>query len=462
MPSWRVVLPLVAVGLLLLLISVFLVGRDLIFARQEADREVLAIAETAALALQFAPPSDLDPYLTGLLKHPAVATVTVYSSNGDRRTVNRLPAGPPPVIARWVPSLREPLVGCRAVGSTSVCVDGDMVYFQTRAAALLVPHAVLLAASAVLLIVALVLGGGSNRRRIADIARIVDRAIDENNYATRAAESKGQVGELSRSINRLLEQIQQRDLTLRRRSTELEAANKELEAFAYSVSHDLRSPLASVAGFSQALSDFYAERLDESGREYLGWIQDAVNQMKNLVAGLLQMSRLARMEIERTRVDLSELARELADELRQRAPARSVDFRIQPDLVVGGDARLLRAVLENLMSNAFKFTGKKEKAVIEVGSMMQNGRRTYFVKDNGAGFDSSQAAKMFGAFQRLHSQSEFEGTGVGLSTVKRIIERHDGAIWADGHPGQGATFYFTLSEAAIPGQQPAATELTSV
>src|SRR5206468_2942795 len=185
-------------------------------------------------------------------------------------------------------------------------------------------------------------------------------------------------------------------------STELESANRELEAFAYSVSHDLRSPLASVDGFSQALNDAYADVLDDSGREYLSWIRDAVTQMTNLVTGLLEMSRLSRIEINRTRVDLSAIAQSLAESLQQSDPSRSVEFRIEPGLIGGGDERLVHAVLENLMSNAFKYSGKKEHAIITVGSTVERGRRTYFVKDNGAGFDSTQAAKMFTAFQRLH------------------------------------------------------------
>jgi signal transduction histidine kinase len=462
MPSWRIVVLPLAVGLVLVLTSVFLVGRDLLFARQEADREVLALVETAALAVQFAPPDEVEPYVAGLLKHPAITTVTVYSSNGNRRIHNRLPAAETPLIATILAPLRDPVVGCKATGATSLCIEADMSYFQQRAAALLVPHALLLAASLLLLVFASIAGGGADRRRVADLSRIIRTAIDENNYSIRAAEGKGQMGELAVSVNRLLEQMQERDLTLRRRSTELEAANQELEAFTYSVSHDLRAPLASVAGFSQAVEEFYAERLDDAGKQYLRWIQEATVQMQNLISGLLQMSRLARLQIERTRVDLTAIADSLAEEFRQRAPERSVEFRIERDLVAAGDERLLRAVLENLMSNAFKFTGKKEKAIIEVASRTENGRRVYFVRDNGAGFDSTQAAKMFGAFQRLHSQSEFEGTGVGLSTVKRIVERHGGSIWADGRPGEGATFSFTLSDAPIPGEKAPARELTQV
>jgi len=212
------------------------------------------------------------------------------------------------------------------------------------------------------------------------------------------------------------------------------------------VSHDLRTPLAGVDGFSQALSDEYNDKLDDIGREYVRWIRDGTERMKNLVAGLLQMSRMSRAEINQSRVDLSQLAGSIAETLRQRDPERSVEFRIQPGLVADGDERLLHAVLENLMSNAFKFTGKKESAVISVGANANGGRPTFYVRDNGAGFDSTQASRMFTPFQRLHSNAEFEGTGIGLSTVKRIIERHGGTIWADGEIGEGATFSFTLGE----------------
>jgi signal transduction histidine kinase len=456
----RVVIALVAVGLALLLISVFLVGRDLSFARDEAEREVLAFAEASALAIQFAPANAIEPYLSGLLKHPAIEMATVYSSNGTRTTRRRPPGEEPPFIRRMVPSLGEPVVGCRAVGSSSVCLQGDMTYFHRRLAALFIPHAILLVASALLLMVAIALGRGSNRGQIAEVVRVLRGASEENDYSLRASEVKGNLGELARASNKLLEQMHQRDIILRRRTTEMESANRELEAFSYSVSHDLRTPLAGVDGFSQALNEEYAERLDERGTEYLRWIRDGVEQMKNLVAGLLEMSRLARAEINHTRVDLSEMANSIAESLRQRDPSRSVDFRIQPALVADGDERLLHAVLQNLMSNAFKFTGKKEKAVIAVGSNIDRGRPCYFVKDNGAGFDSTQASRMFTPFQRLHSNQEFEGTGIGLSTVKRIIERHGGAIWADGEVGQGATFSFTLGESAVAGSRAEVSELT--
>ncbi len=462
-PSWGAVIPLVAVGLILLLVSVLLVGRDVTFARNHAEAEVLAFAETSALAIQFAPPSEVETYLAGVLKHPGITMATVYSANGGR-TTRRRSAAPESkyFIKRLIPSLDEPVVGCRAVGSNTVCLEGDPAYYRERVAALIIPHAILLGASAFLLVAAIVLARGSNRPQLAQLTRIVRGAAEESNYSLRASEAKGTMGELARAINGLLEQMHQRDLILRRRTTELESVNREMEAFSYSVSHDLRAPLASIDGFSQALSDDWGDRLDESGKEYLKWIRDAVGQMSNLIAGLLQMSRITRADMNRAPVDLTAIAQSIAQSLQQRDPSRSVDFRIEPGLIVEGDERLLRAVLENLMSNAFKFTGKKQDAMIAVGSTTEGGRRVCFVRDNGAGFDSTQAARMFTAFQRLHSSSEFEGTGIGLATVKRIIERHGGAIWADGQIGEGATFYFTTGDMPVPGTRAEAKEFTRV
>ena len=251
---------------------------------------------------------------------------------------------------------------------------------------------------------------------------------------------RGALGAIVDAANDLLARVQDRELALRRRTVELEAANKDLEAFTFSVSHDLRAPIGAIDGFSQALED---ETLTATGREYLFWIRDSCKQMHDLVDGLLQMSRLSRAEVEREDLDASEMARSVAESLRQREPERAVDFRIQNGIHVNADPRLMRAVLENLMANAWKFTRKHETATIEFGA--QNGH--LYVRDDGAGFDPGHAAKMFQAFQRLHSRDEFEGTGIGLATVERILHRHGGKIWAEGEVEKGATFYFTTGKA---------------
>lgn len=232
--------------------------------------------------------------------------------------------------------------------------------------------------------------------------------------------------------------------SLRNRTTELEAINKELEAFSYSVSHDLRAPLRSIDGFSRILIDSYADRLDDTGRDRLERVRRAAQHMGTLIDDLLKLSRVTRAELTREAVDLSALAAEVFDELCRQKPERPVQLTVQPGLVAQGDRRLLRVVFDNLLGNAWKFTGERADAHVEVGTIMHHGIPALFVRDNGAGFDMAYAGKLFGAFQRLHDTREFPGTGIGLATVQRVIHKHGGQIWAEAAVGQGATFYFTL------------------
>ncbi len=229
------------------------------------------------------------------------------------------------------------------------------------------------------------------------------------------------------------------------RTTELTAANKELEAFSYSVSHDLRTPLRAIDGFSQVLLDDYADRLDDQARNYLGRVRAATQRMGNLIDDMLTLSRITRAEMQRETVDLSALATEVFAELQASEPERKVDVRIEPGLVAKGDSQLLRVALVNLLGNSWKFTGKTVNAKIEFGAIRNaDGTTDFFVRDNGVGFDMTYADKLFGAFQRLHLASEFPGTGIGLATVQRIIRRHGGQTRGEAVPGQGATFNFTL------------------
>ena len=231
---------------------------------------------------------------------------------------------------------------------------------------------------------------------------------------------------------------------VRQRTAELEASNRELEAFNYSVSHDLRAPLRAIDGFSQALLEDYAAKLDEEGRDYLDRVKAAANRMGELIDSLLTLSRLSRCEMEVQRVDLSAITTEVVEALREGQPDRAVEIAIQPDVTGQCDPVLIRSVLENLLGNAWKFTGRTEGAHIEFGTTHVDGVNAYYVRDNGAGFDMAYKNKLFSAFQRLHGQADFPGVGVGLATVSRIIWRHGGRVWADGTPGEGATFYFTL------------------
>ena len=232
---------------------------------------------------------------------------------------------------------------------------------------------------------------------------------------------------------------------LQRAVIELQTVNKELEAFSYSVSHDLRAPLRSIDGFSQALLEDYHNHVDVIGQDYLRRIRAATQQMGQLIDDLLSLSRLMRTEMLLQPVDLSLLARGICTELQQSQPERQVEFVIQAGLLAQGDIRLLRVLLVNLLNNAWKFTSKHTLARIELGAMVQEGGiQVYFVRDDGAGFDMAYANKLFGPFQRLHSMKEFPGNGVGLATVQRIVYRHGGRVWAEGAVEQGATFYFTL------------------
>jgi len=231
---------------------------------------------------------------------------------------------------------------------------------------------------------------------------------------------------------------------LEQSSSQLAATNKELEAFSYSVSHDLRSPLRSIDGFSQALLEDYEARLDETGQDYLRRLRNASQKMGDLIDGILRLSRLTRSEMHHVPTNLSVLAEEIAGRLQEMQPERRAKFDIDKDLTANGDPQMLRVLLENLLGNAWKFTGKKPQAKIEFSMDQNNGRKAYFIRDNGAGFDMAYADKLFGAFQRLHEARDFPGTGIGLATVQRIINRHGGEIWAEGKVGQGATFHFTL------------------
>lgn len=254
----------------------------------------------------------------------------------------------------------------------------------------------------------------------------------------RAFVMQKQADEEIRALNRHLE----------RRLAELAEVNAELEAFSYSVSHDLRAPLSRIAGFSRALLDFHAEQMNEEGRRYTQRINEAAGQTCDLVDDLLNLSRLTRAEMKREPVNLSELARGIAGELLNREGGRQAEFIIEDGLEAPGDAALLHSALLNLIENAWKFTGKCNPARIEFGRESGPPEAVYFVRDNGAGFNMAYVGKLFTPFQRLHASSEFKGTGIGLAIVDRIIRRHGGRVWAEGEPGHGAVFHFTLGERA--------------
>ena len=267
-----------------------------------------------------------------------------------------------------------------------------------------------------------------------------------------------EIGDLAREANRTAERLrelrEQADrqtaraqaqlLETQRQALAAETANKELESFSYSVSHDLRAPLRGIDGFSQALVEDETDRLSPQGKNYLQRIRAAAQRMAELIDDLLRLSRVSRADFRKEHVDLSALVTTVAGELRKANPDRNVELVVKPNVAANADARLIKITLENLLGNAWKFTSKVEGARIEFGTRDDDGSVVYFVRDNGAGFDMKYADKLFGAFQRLHTDKEFPGTGIGLATVQRIVVRHGGRIWVEAAVGSGATFQFTL------------------
>jgi signal transduction histidine kinase len=299
-------------------------------------------------------------------------------------------------------------------------------------------------------------------RPLTELTRAV-KEIGEGSLDRRSSVfTRDEIGLLSSTFNQMADDLQRYVLAredaearlqkahdeleqrVRERTVQLAAANQELEAFSYSVSHDLRAPLRGIDGFSLALLEEYSGSIDATGRDYLQRIRSGCSRMGALIDDLLKLSRLNRTEMRQELFSLSGMLDAIANDLRESTPERDVEVVIARDVSVYGDASLLRAAMVNLFQNAWKFTRKRAHARIEFGVIEQDGAPVFFIRDNGVGFDMQYVRKLFGSFQRLHSSSEFEGTGIGLATVQRIIHRHGGNIWAEGEVGKGATFYFTL------------------
>ncbi|MBX3648847.1 MAG: PAS domain S-box protein [Rhodocyclaceae bacterium] len=239
------------------------------------------------------------------------------------------------------------------------------------------------------------------------------------------------------------------EIRVQERTAELQSANKELESFAYSISHDLRAPLRGIDGFSHLLAEEYGERLDAQGKSYLERVRAAAQRMGHLIDDILELSRVSRHSMRRSQVDLSRLAGEILDELRQGAPTRAPTVSIAEGCTAFGDPQLLRVLMQNLLENAWKYSSRKAAPTIEFGRETPDGEAVFFVRDNGVGFDMKYADRLFTPFQRLHKPEEFEGTGIGLATVARIVHRHGGRVWAESEPGKGTTLRFTLAEAGV-------------
>ncbi|MBP7634371.1 HAMP domain-containing protein [Candidatus Ozemobacteraceae bacterium] len=282
------------------------------------------------------------------------------------------------------------------------------------------------------------------------IENIRDIAKGDLSIRVNVPDTTGEITVLCHSVNQMADALENHTSTLeqrvRERTVQLESSNQELEAFAYSVSHDLRAPLRGIDGWSLALLEDYTDKLDEKGKQYLSRVRSETQRMGQLIDELLQLSRVNRSPFQPQDVNLTEMAQTIASRLRESNAGRNLDFSIEPGLVVRGDSALLEIALNNLMDNAVKFTGPCSEARIEFARVVIDGKPAFSVRDNGVGFDMAYYSKLFGAFQRLHKASEFPGTGIGLATVARIIHRHGGSIWASSEPGKGATFQFTLEE----------------
>jgi signal transduction histidine kinase len=292
-------------------------------------------------------------------------------------------------------------------------------------------------------VIAALVVAGSVSRRVGRLARTADRLAQGEVIEAQPA-GRDEIDQLDRRFHEAACLLRKRETELRAQTVDLETANRELEAFSYSVSHDLRAPLRAIDGFSLLIEQEHGRQLDEGGRDALRRVRAAAQRMGVLIDELLNLSRLTRSDVKRERLDLGAAAAGIVDDLARRHPARRVDVRIEPNLFVEADPHLVRIALQNLLDNAWKYTAKAERARIDIGSSPNGDARVFHIRDNGAGFDMKYADKLFGAFQRLHSDRDFEGTGVGLAIVQRVVHRHGGKIWANAVVDAGAAFYFTL------------------
>jgi len=421
-------------------------------------------------ALLFNDPHSAENTLSALKAWPNIVSAGIYAPDGrpfatyrrDRDSqVPALPTIPPGELETHRFNTSEVVLARRIVFQDKptgvVYIQSDLQGLKIRVAQYLGVAAAVLVTS----LLAVLLISPVFRRTVAEpivhlagIARIVSRTKD---YSVRATPTgnRDELSVLSDDFNGMLSQIQESDAALQqahdeleqrveKRTNELATINKELESFSYSVSHDLRAPLRSIDGFSQALLEDCADKLDPAGKDHLHRVRLAAHSMSVLIDEMLNLSRVARSAIRRENLDLSAMAQSIAEELRAAEPGRQVEFAIEKGLTATGDLELVRAAMKNLLGNSWKYTSGHVNARIEFGKSQQNGKCPFFVRDDGAGFDPRYADRLFGAFQRLHTATQFPGTGVGLATVQRIIHRHGGEIWAEGAVEKGATFYFTL------------------
>jgi signal transduction histidine kinase len=457
-------------------------GYDMLALRERLVRRLSIqtdiVGANCLSALLFNDPQSAETTLAALRADPRIRAVALYSADRNLFATYVRDAGSEAILPVEAPAGTDPdyrgrdnqlrlssniLFQGKPIGSVVIVSDlSEVTATITRDVGIFAGVLTLALLVALAINIRLQRGISGPILSLADTARKVSQ---EKDYSVRAADASGdEIGVLVTAFNEMIEEIQLQEAELRtahdrleqrvaERTAQLETSNRELEAFSYSVSHDLRAPLRSIEGFSRALMEDCADRLDEAGKDSLNRVIASTVRMGQLIDGLLNLSRVTRAEIRGRRVDLSGLAREIVDELRQGEGGRRVQCDVAGGAVVEGDPALLRAVLQNLIGNAWKFTRKRDEARIEFGVAKESGETAFFVRDNGAGFDMIYSDKLFGAFQRLHGQNEFPGIGIGLATVQRIVNRHGGRAWATGAPDQGATIYFTLGKGGRNGGQ---------
>src|SRR6058998_1790156 len=446
-------------GLVLLLTSAAFAGYQYWSLRQ-ATRDALAvrgriIAANSTASLAFANDADAREILSALRADPHIVAAVLYDKSGHvfagypaGVAGDVVPAAPGPDGYRFERGLLigfQPVeeAGSQRLGTLYLASDLGAIYDTFRLSGV-IGLAVMAVALLAAYLLSMVLQGTISQPILA-LAETAKAVSTRQDYSVRAPKlGADELGALTDAFNQMLGRIAEQKGELQRYAADLLAANTELDAFAYSVSHDLRAPLRSIDGFSQILLEDYSEKLDEAGRESLQRVRAASQRMGTLIDDLLKLARVTRAEIRTEDVDLSGMAREIVADLQRTTPERQVEFEIAPGLRARGDTRLLRVALDNLLRNSWKYTAKQTAPRVQFASVEANGGRAFMVRDNGAGFDMKYADKLFGVFQRLHSAADFEGTGIGLATVRRIITRHGGRIWAEGAVDQGATFYFTL------------------
>ncbi|HUF46233.1 MAG TPA: ATP-binding protein [Vicinamibacterales bacterium] len=337
--------------------------------------------------------------------------------------------------------MQERLVGVAAIRAFQTEVAGSVLVWILLIGSLVCTGAGFAAA--------IVVAGGLSRR-ISILARNADRlARGEALHAPPLGEDE--IGQLDRRFREASRLLRSREAELRARTAELEATNRELEAFSYSVSHDLRAPLRAIDGFTELLESEYQRTLDDAGRDALGRVRRAAQRMGTLIDELLNLSRLTRADLTREPIDLTETVASIIDDVSRHHPPRPIEVRIEPGLSVEADPHLVRIALHNLIDNAWKYTARSARPRIEIGASPNGTTKVFHVRDNGVGFDMQYAGKLFGAFQRLHTERDFEGSGIGLAIVQRIVNRHGGRIWAESAIDAGAAFHFTLEPAPPEG-----------